>query len=108
MAVSLLGGFNLITPRRIPLVFCVLFALAGAEHAIAAQPNGYPISNVNLRAGPGTDFPVILTVQARAPIAILSCLGDSHLVRRDLRVQSRLDEIHLSRRLVPRLLLPSS
>ena len=76
MAVSLLGGFNLITPRRIPLVFCVLFALAGAEHAIAAQPNGYSISNVNLRAGPGTDFPVILTVQARAPIAILSCLGD--------------------------------
>jgi uncharacterized protein YraI len=31
---------------------------------------------VNLRAGPGTDFPVFLTVQARAPIAILSCLGD--------------------------------
>ena len=31
---------------------------------------------VNLRAGPGTDFPVILTVQAQAPISIRGCLGD--------------------------------
>jgi len=29
-----------------------------------------------LRAGPGTDFPVILTVQAQAPISIRGCLGD--------------------------------
>jgi uncharacterized protein YraI len=44
--------------------------------AQAAAPNGYPITNVNLRAGPGTDYPVIVTVQGRAPIAILGCLAD--------------------------------
>jgi uncharacterized protein YraI len=44
--------------------------------AQAAGPNGYPVTNVNLRAGPGTDYPVIVTVQGRAPIAILGCLAD--------------------------------
>lgn len=44
--------------------------------AQAAAPNGYPVTNVNLRAGPGTDYPVIVTVQGRAPIAILGCLAD--------------------------------
>ena len=44
--------------------------------AEAARPNGYPVTNVNLRAGPGTDYPVIVTVPPRAPIAILGCLAD--------------------------------
>ncbi|HEV7464341.1 MAG TPA: DUF6600 domain-containing protein [Methyloceanibacter sp.] len=44
--------------------------------AQAAPPNGYPVTNVNLRAGPGTDYPVIVTVLARAPISILGCLAD--------------------------------
>ena len=44
--------------------------------AQAAPPNGYPVTNVNLRAGPGTDYPVIVTVPARAPISILGCLAD--------------------------------
>jgi uncharacterized protein YraI len=65
-----------ITNRRFLFIVCILLAVAGPGHAVAAQPNGYPISNVNLRAGPGTDFPVILTVQAQAPISILGCLGD--------------------------------
>jgi uncharacterized protein YraI len=65
-----------ITHRRFPFILCILLAIAGVGHAVAAQPNAYPISNVNLRAGPGTDFPVILTVQAQAPISILGCLGD--------------------------------
>ena len=62
--------------RRLRFILCVLFALGAAEHAVAQQPNAYPISNVNLRAGPGTDYPVILTVQAQAPISIFGCLGD--------------------------------
>ena len=49
-------------------------ALVGPAHA--ARPNGYPITNVNLRAGPGTDYPVILTVPSRAPISIRGCLPD--------------------------------
>src|SRR3990172_5643905 len=55
-------------------------ALAGATlasvPASAQAPNGYPITNVNLRAGPGTDYPVIFTVPAREPITILGCLAD--------------------------------
>ena len=66
----------MITHRRFPFILCILLAIAGPGHAVAAEPNAYPISNVNLRAGPGTDFPVILTVQAQAPISILGCLGD--------------------------------
>lgn len=47
-----------------------------ATHARAQDPNGYPVANVNLRAGPGTEYPVILTVPAEAPIAILGCVPD--------------------------------
>jgi len=60
------------------------FAVAtglGAMHstpveAQPARPNGYPVTNVNLRAGPGTYYPALLVVPARAPISILGCLGD--------------------------------
>lgn len=44
--------------------------------AQAPRPNGYPITNVNLRAGPGTYYPVITVVPTHAPISILGCLGD--------------------------------
>jgi uncharacterized protein YraI len=54
-----------------------LFALVAPEPGFAARPNGYPITNVNLRAGPSTEYPVIVTVPNRAPIAILGCLADS-------------------------------
>ena len=53
-----------------------ILLMLGTETALAVQPNAYPISNVNLRAGPGTDYPVILTVPNRTPVAILGCLGD--------------------------------
>jgi uncharacterized protein YraI len=63
--------------RWFPFTAGIIFAvLAAPEHALAAGPNAYPISNVNLRAGPDTDYPVIVTVPDRAPIAILGCLGD--------------------------------
>lgn len=44
--------------------------------ATAQQPNGYAVTNVNLRAGPGTEYPVIVMVPSRAPISILGCLPD--------------------------------
>ena len=40
------------------------------------RPNGYPVTNVNLRGGPGTYYPALLVVPARSPISILGCLGD--------------------------------
>jgi uncharacterized protein YraI len=44
--------------------------------AAPPRPNGYPVTNVNLRAGPNTDFPVIVTVPNRAWISIIGCLAD--------------------------------
>ena len=51
-------------------------AMLSPVEAQPARPNGYPVTNVNLRAGPGTYYPAILVVPARAPISILGCLGD--------------------------------
>ena len=34
--------------------------------AQAPRPNGYPVTNVNLRAGPGTYYPALLVVPSRA------------------------------------------
>ena len=51
-------------------------AMQSPVEAQAPRPNGYPVTNVNLRAGPGTYYPAILVVPSRAPISILGCLGD--------------------------------
>ena len=51
-------------------------AMMGTVQAQAPRPNGYPVTNVNLRAGPGTFYPALLVVPSRAPISILGCLGD--------------------------------
>jgi uncharacterized protein YraI len=60
---------------RLAAVAWAIGSLASTP-AVAQQPNGYPITNVNLRAGPGTEYPVIVTVPGRAPISILGCLPD--------------------------------
>jgi uncharacterized protein YraI len=51
-------------------------AVTAPRAGLAEGPNGYPVTNVNLRAGPSTDYPVIVTVPARAPVSILGCLAD--------------------------------
>jgi len=51
-------------------------ALQSPASAQPVRPNGYPVTNVNLRAGPGTYYPALLVVPARAPISIRGCLGD--------------------------------
>ena len=67
--------------RRVGLALAVAIAAALSIAPLQAEaapprPNGYPVTNVNLRAGPSTDYPVIVTVPGRAPIAILGCLAD--------------------------------
>jgi len=59
-------------------VYWLIFVAAGlvATPVIGQTPNAYPITNVNLRAGPGTEYPIILTVPADAPVTILGCLPD--------------------------------
>lgn len=65
--------------RRIALAIATTIAVAAMAKTAEAQaprPNGYPVTNVNLRAGPGTYYPPLLVVPSRAPISILGCLGD--------------------------------
>jgi uncharacterized protein YraI/ribosomal protein L21 len=66
--------------RRISFAGAVAsLASAAMQSPVSAQPvrpNGYPVTNVNLRAGPGTYYPALLVVPARAPISIRGCLGD--------------------------------
>jgi len=52
------------------LFTCALFTGA----AFAAVP-GVTTANVNLRAGPGTSYPALLTVPNRSPIVTYGCLA---------------------------------
>lgn len=54
------------------LTFGVLATPAAAQD----EPNAYPVTDVNLRAGPGTKYPVLVTVPTDAPVTILGCLED--------------------------------
>ena len=67
--------------RRLAIAAAVAIVTAAVvtvepAQAQAPRPNGYPVTNVNLRAGPGTYYPALLVVPSRAPISILGCLGD--------------------------------
>jgi uncharacterized protein YraI len=66
--------------RHIAIAVAVASLTGVATHSPASaqqvRPNGYPVTNVNLRAGPGTYYPALLVVPARAPISIRGCLGD--------------------------------
>ena len=67
--------------RRLAIAAAVAIVTAAVVtvepvQAQAPRPNGYPVTNVNLRAGPGTYYPALLVVPSRAPISILGCLGD--------------------------------
>jgi uncharacterized protein YraI len=57
-------------------LFILIIAIVATPVAAQEEPNGYPITDVNLRAGPGTEYPVLLTVPTDAPITILGCLED--------------------------------
>ena len=58
------------------LVIAAAAALVLSVPVQAQEPNAYPITNVNLRAGPGTEYPIVFTVPTEAPITILGCLAD--------------------------------
>ncbi len=57
------------------LFYAALLALTGIAAPAAAQAaTGYTTGNVNLRAGPGTQYPRVLVVPAGAPVAVFGCL----------------------------------
>ena len=57
-------------------LFLLIIGVIATPVAAQEEPNGYAITDVNLRAGPGTEYPVLLTVPTDAPITILGCLED--------------------------------
>jgi uncharacterized protein YraI len=52
-----------------------LLVALGAGPALAAT-DGYMISNLNLRSGPGTDYPVVVTMPAGDLVTIYGCISD--------------------------------
>ena len=63
-------------------LFAALFLTLMPANAATVRPNGYPVTNVNLRAGPGTYYPVIVVVPSR----IEPCGLGAFLLRRRLLV----------------------
>jgi uncharacterized protein YraI len=57
------------------LVFAVMGVALTAGYAGAAAP-GVTTANVNLRAGPGTAYPVVVTVPKGSPITTYGCQGN--------------------------------
>ncbi|MGH6865526.1 MAG: DUF6600 domain-containing protein [Methyloceanibacter sp.] len=71
---------NLVEFCRHVVVAAAVIAVAvlgvSFKSAHAQEPNAYPVTDVNLRAGPGTEYPIILTVSYQEPITIVGCLAD--------------------------------
>ena len=70
-------------PRTWRFLFAALLvsSLLGLPKSAAAdtppaEPNAYVTADVNLRAGPDTDFPVLLLVPAQAAVTIYDCVQD--------------------------------
>lgn len=59
--------------KRIIALSLTLAALAGLPAAATAATPAIAIQAVNLRAGPGTHYPVFVTVPAGAPLTTFGC-----------------------------------
>ena len=57
--------------KRLLAVAAGLLALTGAA---SAQTGGFVTANVNLRAGPGTDYPAVTVLGAGTPLGIFGCI----------------------------------
>jgi uncharacterized protein YraI len=64
-----------ITPLLLTTALGLFLALL-PEAASAANP-AEALASVNLRAGPGTYYPVVVTLPARAALNVYGCLADS-------------------------------
>lgn len=59
--------------KRILAAAALLLALGGGAFA---QERGYVTTNVNLRAGPGTVYPVVVILEGGTPLGIYGCIDD--------------------------------
>jgi uncharacterized protein YraI len=60
--------------NRWPLLAAAAFLVAAPSAALAAR--GYTTETVNMRAGPGTEYPVVATIPDHAHLNIRGCLSD--------------------------------
>jgi uncharacterized protein YraI len=60
--------------KRWRVLITAIFAIAAPATALAAR--GYATNTVNMRAGPGTEYPVVDTIPAGAHVTIHGCLSD--------------------------------
>lgn len=57
------------------LLFATILLFSGGFAAEAFAYNGFASGNVNMRAGPGTNYHRIATIPRGAPIVIHACIG---------------------------------
>ena len=60
--------------RLLAVVGLALAAAVPMATPAAAQSQGWVVTNVNMRSGPGTEYPPILVVPAGAPVTVFGCL----------------------------------
>lgn len=74
--------YSTASSTRIRAFLCALLAIAAASGALILSANAasaaqaYATTNVNMRAGPATDYPVVTTLAAGEVVAIYGCLAD--------------------------------
>ncbi|EUB99688.1 SH3 domain protein [Rhizobium sp. CF080] len=74
------SGFESFRSRRTALSLVLVATLAAVAlcgtSEVSAATNGKTTANVNLRAGPGAQYPVVVALPQNAPIAVHGCLAD--------------------------------
>ena len=62
--------------RKLSLLIAIAAIVAFAVPAAAFAAQGYTTADVNMRAGPSTDYPIVTTIPERAEVEIYGCLDD--------------------------------
>lgn len=62
--------------RKFGLLIAIASLIAFAAPAAAFAARGYTTADVNMRAGPSTDYPVVTTIPERGEVEIYGCLDE--------------------------------
>jgi uncharacterized protein YraI len=61
---------------RKQLIQCVCAGLMALSGTTFAQTQGYTTGPVNLRAGPGRDYPLVSQLPGGLPVTVMGCMSD--------------------------------
>lgn len=64
------------TLMKLPLAALALFALAAPAAAQGGPAIAYATANLNMRAGPGTNYPVITTLPQGGGVTVFGCTAN--------------------------------